>query len=293
MTQAGGTGVSLHSTTQKGGKRYALHCLNWSGQLFFQALGRVHRAGGQDSEQFLVFANNSVEQRVYDLLSSKIQFMEDCVGLDKEFRIFKSNDEEEEEEKDFDMEFEDEEDFNEEKIKMSLQEILHAVDNMELNEDTLYNVKDLLQKVKIVEKQSGKIQAEFVKSENREEEITYLNHVAEERGFEEKIEFKVSEPEAKLKKANKSIKAKSDHFESIPQFEDLLKDNGYCVESIDDNKWIIYEETFSEYSKAGYNNTRIRVNGEELLVRIRRYKEDGQILPTNNPLKWRESSANC
>lgn len=69
--QAGGVSLSLHDT--RGDRpRVALLCPTYSAMELRQALGRVHRAGGGKSLQRILFAANSVEEKVCARVNSKL-----------------------------------------------------------------------------------------------------------------------------------------------------------------------------------------------------------------------------
>lgn len=69
--QAGGVSVSLHDTTGTA-PRVALICPTYSAIELKQALGRVHRAGGSKSLQRILFAANSIEERVCTRVNAKL-----------------------------------------------------------------------------------------------------------------------------------------------------------------------------------------------------------------------------
>jgi superfamily II DNA or RNA helicase len=65
---AGGVGISLHGKRP----RASLITLSWNGPDVVQALGRVHRAGGGFSQQFILTANGTVEEGVESSIKEKI-----------------------------------------------------------------------------------------------------------------------------------------------------------------------------------------------------------------------------
>jgi hypothetical protein len=69
--QAGGVSVSLHDTTGES-PRVALVCPTYSAVELKQALGRVHRAGGSKSLQRILFAANTIEEKVCSRVNSKL-----------------------------------------------------------------------------------------------------------------------------------------------------------------------------------------------------------------------------
>lgn len=72
MTQAGGTGVSLHDETGQY-PRVSLISPNFSAVDLRQALGRIHRAGAKShAVQKIVFANDTVEMRVCRAVRAKL-----------------------------------------------------------------------------------------------------------------------------------------------------------------------------------------------------------------------------
>jgi SWI/SNF-related matrix-associated actin-dependent regulator 1 of chromatin subfamily A len=72
---AGGTGVSLHDVTGKH-PRLALISPDWDEKKVVQVMGRVHRAGGKTpSQQRVLFASGTIEERVEKSLRQKIQTM--------------------------------------------------------------------------------------------------------------------------------------------------------------------------------------------------------------------------
>lgn len=74
--QAGGVGVSLHDLDGRH-PRLALICPSYSGENLKQALGRVHRAGGKSkSIQRIVFAANTIEEKVCDSMRDKLKRIE-------------------------------------------------------------------------------------------------------------------------------------------------------------------------------------------------------------------------
>jgi len=72
MIQAGGVGINLHDEHGEH-PRVSLISPGFSAIDLKQTLGRIHRAGGQSSAiQKIVFADNSVEMRVCNLLKKKL-----------------------------------------------------------------------------------------------------------------------------------------------------------------------------------------------------------------------------
>tara|TARA_E500000331_G_scaffold270821_1_gene262419 strand:+ start:129 stop:392 length:264 start_codon:yes stop_codon:yes gene_type:complete len=72
MTQAGGTGLSLHDETGEY-PRVSLISPSFSAIDLRQCLGRVHRATGKSpSIQKIVFASGTVEMRVCKLVRAKL-----------------------------------------------------------------------------------------------------------------------------------------------------------------------------------------------------------------------------
>jgi superfamily II DNA or RNA helicase len=74
--QAGGLGLSLHDT--RGVRpRTAIISPSWSAFDVLQALGRIHRAGGQsDTQQHVLFAAGTIEERVEQVVRTKIRNIE-------------------------------------------------------------------------------------------------------------------------------------------------------------------------------------------------------------------------
>lgn len=73
---AGGVGVSLHDTTG-GHPRTALISPSFNAKELIQVLGRIHRAGGKTpSQQHILFAAGTIEERVAKSLDEKIRNME-------------------------------------------------------------------------------------------------------------------------------------------------------------------------------------------------------------------------
>lgn len=68
--QAGGVGVSLHSTEKV--PRTSFVCPTFSSVDMIQCFGRVHRDGGGHSRQFIVFFKDTVEERVANAVQAKI-----------------------------------------------------------------------------------------------------------------------------------------------------------------------------------------------------------------------------
>jgi superfamily II DNA or RNA helicase len=70
--KAGGVGISLHDLNGNF-PRLSLISPTWSAQDLLQALGRIHRAGGKSkSIQKIIFAANTVEESVCEIVKSKI-----------------------------------------------------------------------------------------------------------------------------------------------------------------------------------------------------------------------------
>lgn len=69
---AGGTGIDLHDV-EHARPRVALHTPGWSAIETKQALGRVHRAGGTPSLQIFLLAAETIEERVYQAVTQKLQ----------------------------------------------------------------------------------------------------------------------------------------------------------------------------------------------------------------------------
>jgi superfamily II DNA or RNA helicase len=69
--EAGGVGISLHGKRP----RASLITLSWNGPSVLQALGRVHRAGGSFSQQFILTAAGTIEERVEESIKEKIANM--------------------------------------------------------------------------------------------------------------------------------------------------------------------------------------------------------------------------
>lgn len=65
---AGGVGISLHGKNP----RASLITLSWNGPDVIQALGRVHRAGGSFSQQYILTAAGTIEERVEESVKEKI-----------------------------------------------------------------------------------------------------------------------------------------------------------------------------------------------------------------------------
>jgi len=70
--KAGGLGIDLHGTTN-GKPRLVLISPTWSGIDLKQALGRAHRAGGAPSIQKLIWAADTLEERVCDRVRARLQ----------------------------------------------------------------------------------------------------------------------------------------------------------------------------------------------------------------------------
>lgn len=70
--QAGGVSVSLHDTIGTA-PRVALICPTYSAIELKQALGRVHRAGGTKSLQRILFAANTIEEKVCSRVNAKLE----------------------------------------------------------------------------------------------------------------------------------------------------------------------------------------------------------------------------
>jgi len=69
---SGGAGISLHDITGRH-PRLALVCPTWRATTLRQALGRVHRSGGQTKTlQKLVYASDSIEERVAERVREKL-----------------------------------------------------------------------------------------------------------------------------------------------------------------------------------------------------------------------------
>lgn len=68
---SGGVGISLHGKNP----RASLITLSWNGPDVLQCLGRVHRAGGSFSQQFILTAAGSIEERVEESVKEKIANM--------------------------------------------------------------------------------------------------------------------------------------------------------------------------------------------------------------------------
>jgi SNF2 family DNA or RNA helicase len=69
---SGGAGISLHDVTGRH-PRLALLCPTWRATTLRQALGRVHRAGGQTKTlQKLIYASGTVEERVAERVREKL-----------------------------------------------------------------------------------------------------------------------------------------------------------------------------------------------------------------------------
>jgi len=72
MSQAGGTGVSLHDVRGEF-PRTALICPDNNAVMLGQVLGRVHRAGGKSrSRQIILFASGTVEEAICDNVRQKL-----------------------------------------------------------------------------------------------------------------------------------------------------------------------------------------------------------------------------
>ena len=72
MSQAGGTGLSLHDETGEH-PRISLISPSFSAIELRQVLGRVHRASGKSpSIQNIVFANGTVEMKVCHAVRAKL-----------------------------------------------------------------------------------------------------------------------------------------------------------------------------------------------------------------------------
>lgn len=72
MSQAGGTGVSLHDVRGEY-PRTAMICPDNNAVTLGQVLGRVHRAGGMSrSRQIIIFAADTVEEAICDNVRSKL-----------------------------------------------------------------------------------------------------------------------------------------------------------------------------------------------------------------------------
>jgi superfamily II DNA or RNA helicase len=71
MTQAGGTGLSLHDEKQER-PRASLITPGVSASEFLQALGRIHRVGGTPVVQTLVLAAGTIEERIYEAVTRKV-----------------------------------------------------------------------------------------------------------------------------------------------------------------------------------------------------------------------------
>lgn len=73
---AGGVGVSLHDTLG-GHPRTALISPSWNAKELLQVLGRVHRAGGKTpSQQRILFAANTIEEKIEKSLKEKMKNIE-------------------------------------------------------------------------------------------------------------------------------------------------------------------------------------------------------------------------
>lgn len=82
ITSAGGLGVSLHDTTGDH-PRTALISPGYDAKELLQALGRVDRAGAKsDSVQRVLFAANSIEERVAASVSDKLKNLEKLHAAD-------------------------------------------------------------------------------------------------------------------------------------------------------------------------------------------------------------------
>ncbi len=82
--QAGGVSVSLHDTIGKH-PRVALVCPTYSAVELKQALGRVHRAGGSKSLQRILFAANTIEEKICTRVNSKLARLDLLNDGDLEF----------------------------------------------------------------------------------------------------------------------------------------------------------------------------------------------------------------
>lgn len=70
---SGGVGVSLHALNEDSNPRTALISPSYSAVHLKQALGRVHRAGGKNSIQKIVFVANTIEDMVCERVKEKIK----------------------------------------------------------------------------------------------------------------------------------------------------------------------------------------------------------------------------
>lgn len=68
--QSGGVGISLH-----GANRLAIISPTWSAIDLKQALGRVHRAGGEKSIQKIIYAADTIEESVCEKVRIKLQLI--------------------------------------------------------------------------------------------------------------------------------------------------------------------------------------------------------------------------
>ena len=78
---AGGTGVSLHDPIDQK-PRTSLISPPWSALMLKQILGRVNRDGGGESTQHILFAANTVEERVYERVQSRLNNLDALVDGD-------------------------------------------------------------------------------------------------------------------------------------------------------------------------------------------------------------------
>ena len=73
MSQAGGTGISLHDANGQF-PRTSLICPDNNAVVLGQVLGRVHRAGGKSkSRQIILYASETVEEAICDNVRKKLQ----------------------------------------------------------------------------------------------------------------------------------------------------------------------------------------------------------------------------
>lgn len=71
--QAGGLGISLHDL-HGGHPRTSIISPSWSAFSVIQALGRIHRAGGQSAtQQHILFAAGTIEEKVEQVVRTKIR----------------------------------------------------------------------------------------------------------------------------------------------------------------------------------------------------------------------------